>query len=271
MVDIQKYLSPEDSIGIDNRCSTTISHRIHDFVGHLNHSNKKIYGYGGINTGTLKVGTIKWEWLDDKGIQHSFNIPNSYYAPQGRMRLLSPQHWAKEYKNIHNKSASVITFHDKVIMKWHDNLHCKTIPLGKYDNVVTIYMSPDIKTFTTFITRYESIYKDKNMCLPAYIDDDEVKKDLPHLIQLDELLKTNESSKQDKTNEIITQTTIELLNVHHKYTHVSMKRLQYMAKLKMINPALATCKIPVCCACLFNKSTKKPWKYQYANIRHIKG
>ena len=34
-------------------------------------------------------------FCDDNGMQHKFRIPNSYYIPDGQLRLLSPQHWAK--------------------------------------------------------------------------------------------------------------------------------------------------------------------------------
>ena len=54
---------------------------------------KKIHGYGGISADELKMGTIIWDWEDDEGKKHSFKIPNSYYTPNGRIRLLSPQHW----------------------------------------------------------------------------------------------------------------------------------------------------------------------------------
>jgi hypothetical protein len=78
-------------IGIDNRCTACISHRIEDFEGQLIDSNRFIKGFGGARTTNVKMGTIRWKWLDDKGQEHKFLIPKSYYVPDGNVRLLSPQ------------------------------------------------------------------------------------------------------------------------------------------------------------------------------------
>ena len=85
-------------IGIDNRCTACISHRIEDFEGQLYDSNRVIKGFGGTRTQNVKMGTIKWKWLDDEGKEHKFIIPKSYYVPDGKVRLLSPQHWGQTMK-----------------------------------------------------------------------------------------------------------------------------------------------------------------------------
>ena len=86
-------------IGVDNRCTACISHIADDFEGPLYDSNRKIKGFGGTHTTNLKTGTLKWKWADDEGKIHTFHIPNSYYVPDGGVRLLSPQHWAKSQKD----------------------------------------------------------------------------------------------------------------------------------------------------------------------------
>ena len=62
-------------IGIDNRCTACISHRIEDFEGQLVDSNRSIKGFGGTRTKNVKMGTIKWKWLDDAGMEYKFRIP----------------------------------------------------------------------------------------------------------------------------------------------------------------------------------------------------
>ena len=52
----------------------------------------------------------------------------------------------------------------------------------------------------------------------------------------------------------------ELLMLHHQYGHISMRKLQEMAKQGTIPRRLAKCRIPTCSACLFSKATKKPWR-----------
>ena len=82
-------------VGIDNRCSGCISHQIDDFEGEVVDCNWAIKGFGGTQTTNVKMGTLIWKWLDDDRNKHKFWIPKSYYVPDGKVRLLSPQHWAK--------------------------------------------------------------------------------------------------------------------------------------------------------------------------------
>ena len=86
-------------IGIDNRCSGCISHKIEDFVGPLVDSARTIKGFGGSRTTNVKIGTLRWTWCDNDGTPHRFETPKSYYVPDGNVRLLSPQHWAKTQKD----------------------------------------------------------------------------------------------------------------------------------------------------------------------------
>ncbi len=87
-------------VGIDNRCSACISHVPEDFIGDLVDTDRTIRGFAGTKTSGVKIGTLRWSWLDDQGIEHTFNIPKSYFVPQGKVRLLSPQHWACNFINI---------------------------------------------------------------------------------------------------------------------------------------------------------------------------
>ena len=51
------------NIGVDNRCSDCISHRVEDFEGPLIKTIKSIRGFGGSRVHNLKMGTIRWKWL----------------------------------------------------------------------------------------------------------------------------------------------------------------------------------------------------------------
>lgn len=87
-------------IGIDNRCTGCISHRIEDFVVPLVSTDRTIKGYGGMQMSGIQIGTIEWSWLDDDGARHTFKIPNSFFVPKGGLRLLSPQHWAQSQRGF---------------------------------------------------------------------------------------------------------------------------------------------------------------------------
>jgi hypothetical protein len=48
--------------------------------------------------------------------------------------------------------------------------------------------------------------------------------------------------------------------LHHQYGHISMRKLQEMAKQGILPKRLATCRIPTCSACLYSKATRRPWR-----------
>jgi hypothetical protein len=52
----------------------------------------------------------------------------------------------------------------------------------------------------------------------------------------------------------------ELHMVHHQYGHVSMRKLQEMARQGTLPKRLATCRVPTCSAYLYSKATRRPWR-----------
>ena len=141
---VVKLDTDSEPIGIDNRCSACISHKIEDFIGNPTESKRMIKGFGGTQVRNVMKGTIQWSWLDDNGMRHSFKIPNSYYVPQGSVRLLSPQHWAQETMKHKKKDGrpSCRTYHDRIVLEWNNGENFLTVPLGKSNNVATFEMAP---------------------------------------------------------------------------------------------------------------------------------
>lgn len=91
-----RFDTDSTNVGVDNRCTACISHDIGDFVpDSIRPSNRAIKGFGGTRVTNVKVGTLRWKWEDDQGVITEFLIPNSYLVPDGKVRLLSPQHWAQ--------------------------------------------------------------------------------------------------------------------------------------------------------------------------------
>ena len=138
-------------IGIDNRCSLCISHIAEDFIGELRESKRKIRGFGGVIQPKIKTGTLLWRWEDDQGQEHKFLIPNSLFIPSVKCRILSPQHWAQTRQD-HQKIATETTYRAKVVLTWGNKTkqYLKTVPLGKKDNVGTLYLSPGFNNFHLF-------------------------------------------------------------------------------------------------------------------------
>jgi len=50
------------------------------------------------------------------------------------------------------------------------------------------------------------------------------------------------------------------MKLHHRFGHISFKRLQEMAKQGTVPMRLAKCPIPLCTACMFAKATKQKWR-----------
>jgi hypothetical protein len=44
------------------------------------------------------IRTIAWKWQENEGRIHKFLVPKSFYAKEGNVQLLSPQHWCKRRK-----------------------------------------------------------------------------------------------------------------------------------------------------------------------------
>ena len=125
--------SPYDSdsrlVGVDNRCSGCITHQRSDIPGTLKECNRVIKGFGGTRQFSIWTGTIHWTWDDDEGKPHTHVIPNSFYIPQGKVRLLSPQHWAQTSGEKPPHVGETTTAHNTVLF-WNEGESRRTIPIS---------------------------------------------------------------------------------------------------------------------------------------------
>ena len=170
---IAQFDTDSEEIGIDNRCSACISHKIEDFIDVPSPINRTIRGFGGTTTRNVMKGTIRWKWLDDEGTPHSFRIPNSYYVPDGSVRLLSPQHWAKTQVGNNRKLFSGTgskTTCDTVKLFWNQKQNVLTVPINKRNNVATFYMAPGFARFKLFCSQAEIEY-DREQSYPLEASD----------------------------------------------------------------------------------------------------
>ena len=264
-------------IGIDNRCSACISHKASDFEGELLPCNRVVKGFGGSRTTNIKTGTLKWSWEDDHGMVTTFRIPNSYYVPDGKVRLLSPQHWAQTQatnrKQRHHYGERT-TSHQCVLF-WNDGNSKRTVPLGRADNVVSFSLAPGYDNFEAFCSATDLLDpSDGPIAFPSGIisDDDDDREDE---VEPDDVSPTTWTGAPDEptytlptaatpvdfnldgpttstpegegtasmtstTNIIIDEEDrqpedlAQLLMYHHQYGHISMKKLQEMAKQRII-------------------------------------
>ena len=150
---IVKFDTDAKPIGVDNRCSACISPYIEDFIGPLEDTNKTIKGFAGARTNNPKIGTLRWQWSDDSGKIHTFEIPNSYYVPSCELRLLSPQHWAQTRNPVDRETTRCITSSVNIYLRWTngDENYELTLPLNKRgSNVGTLYSHPGYNKYDLF-------------------------------------------------------------------------------------------------------------------------
>ena len=284
--------SDTESIGIDNRCSACMSHKIDDFVGTPKESKRTIKGFGGTRISNVMTGTIKWRWLDDNGGIHEFKIPNSYYVPDGGVRLMSPQHWAQSQRNQFGKRMNYgcDTKHDKMILYWDkESQHKLTIPISEVNNVATFDLAPGFNKFKLFCEEAQIDYEKElsspaTICMSVEMDNEDEHERMssenavtikwPELkVPINESIGTGFSMKGKAGRELpipkdrisdnqIKQSTTEseLLEIHQRYGHVSFHKLVEMAKQGIINSKFQRCRIPVCSTCMFAKATRKRWR-----------
>ena len=137
-------------VGIDSRCSGTISHKKEDFGNSLRPCNKVVTGFGGNTVSNVMTGTITWRIEDDTGKVHSVHIPNSYYVPDGGVRLMSPQHWSQVHP--HKGSVKCLSDHKEATLTWSRTGYTKTVAIDPAINVFTFTLAPGYHAYQAFIS-----------------------------------------------------------------------------------------------------------------------
>ena len=97
---VTPWNTESDQVGIHNLYRSFIIHQIEDFEEPFTKVNCSIWGFGGVRTCNLTIGTIIWNCGNNNRKSHQFNIQNSYYTPNGNVRILIPHHWSKKYGSI---------------------------------------------------------------------------------------------------------------------------------------------------------------------------
>jgi hypothetical protein len=139
-----------------------MSHIKADFVGELIQDRLAVTGFHGTETCTVYKGTIKWRIEDDEGILHDILIPESYYVPNGKHRLLNPQHRAQRTSGDNTVGMSCLTLHDEVILRWNGGQSTKTVPVDA-QNVFTFDLAPGYRRFSVFCmqAQYDPTFSDQ--------------------------------------------------------------------------------------------------------------
>jgi hypothetical protein len=107
MHDGHRYDSDSKVMAIDNCCSKCITNDLTDFIETPTQVNMRVQGIGGTVTATL-CGTVRWDIEDDDGISHQQIIPGTYYNPDSKYKLYSPQHVAQVANDNHPRPHGTV-------------------------------------------------------------------------------------------------------------------------------------------------------------------
>ena len=125
---IHLNLTDGNTLGVDGRCSVSMSHKREDFIGQLQKVKRKVEHYGGTTISTMWKGTMRFTLTDDEGKYHEVDLPDSLYNPDGKRRLLSPQHWSSVNRSL--GQGRVLCSQDDQMMElaWDEGRSKLTIP-----------------------------------------------------------------------------------------------------------------------------------------------
>ncbi len=295
-----RFDSDGDLVGMDNRASACISDRKTDFKpGTLRPCGRVIKGFGGHIFRDVMVGVLVWRVEDDKGRTHVFEIPGSFYVPQGGVRLFSPQHFAKTRNDHHPRpnGTQLITRDDFMILQWNQRKYTLTCPIDPAINVASFHLAPGYTAFEAFEQAADLQDDLDPICMPVHLippdddDGDDVVQDSPSPLDSGDpgspffltpdaepttrpegtpvvvpfdLSSTEDASEYtvqpDEEELLKAPIAARLLRFHHRYNHISFAKLKHMARRGIIPKELANCDVPMCSACLYGKATKRPWR-----------
>ena len=161
-------------IGIDNRASKCITCDSADVVpGTIVQVSDNVKAFGGELTIPVSTCTIRWRLQDDQGRVTTELLPDSYYVPQGGVRLLSPQHFHKcmseKYKDkFKGEEPESTTSQSKFVLKWDHNRRKITVPIDPVTNVFTFCLAPGVNEFDRF-TKSAHLHDDNSPVPYAHI------------------------------------------------------------------------------------------------------
>jgi Reverse transcriptase (RNA-dependent DNA polymerase)/GAG-pre-integrase domain len=291
-----KLFDPFDTdsfeVKIDNCCSKTLSGHKSDFVKGTLHpvNNMAVEGYSGSLDAITHKGTVRWTVSDDNGKVVDILIPGSLYVPGNPLRLLSPQHLAQGLKKNedHDKATRCTTFADKMVLEWDNLRHKKTVQIDSTSsNIGRMFTVAGFQKYQAFATKTKEDYRpETNICYRMEIQDkdqalfdegdiiyEKCDEKIPdHRKENDGIIKANlefteaflngeaELDGPESFEASGSNAEDELLRWHYRMSHISMSRLQKLASQGYLPKRLATCRKPLCQACVYGKLTKRPWR-----------
>jgi hypothetical protein len=171
-------------LGIDNRCSKSISPDPLDFIGKVKNTNRAITRFGGSKVTGIKRGTIQWHWEDDTGQVRQFDIPGLYYVLNAKQRLMSPPQHVTQVMKKKASTRGLVCKNDTNVcqLRWNDGKNTQTVPINRFNICVTLGLAPGFQYFMAYCAKFDLDTSSNNTKLPIASatliehEEDEVKK-----------------------------------------------------------------------------------------------
>jgi GAG-pre-integrase domain len=287
--DGHRYDSDSKLMAIDNCCSKCITNDIDDYIEPPHEVCTRVQGIGGTITAKL-CGTVRWEIEDDEGVVHQQTIPGTYYNPDSEYKLYSPQHVAQVYNDHYPKQHGTwcATYDDSVVLQWDQRKFTRTVLLDKKKNVALMRSATGYQKFTAFCnvlgedeplvalthtnqtdcSQTEPGYSDDQFCQDTESPDSALRRhpDLPDEVfirsteqQVDHDIDPPTFDLPDAST-AYDETKAQMLEWHCRLGHLPFNKIQELAKRGDLPSKFAKCAIPVCGACLYAKTTRRPWR-----------
>jgi hypothetical protein len=153
------YDSDSKVILVDNCCRTSITNDLRDFIAPPRPARAKVEGYNGTTMATM-VGTVRWKIHDDLGNEHQLLLPNTYYSPEGKYKLLCPQHWAQTANDNSPTPHGTwcATYADRIVLYWGQRRYARTLRLLPSTNVGILTTKPGIRKYAKACRLIERTY-----------------------------------------------------------------------------------------------------------------
>ncbi len=149
-------------IGIDTMSSYSVTNSKSDFIdGTFDPTNRdEIECFGGHSAWTEGKGTVEWVITDDNDVRHAFRIRDVAYVPSNPLRLLSPQHLARQLDDKYQDGTGEVTTHDRTVLFWANR---------KYTKTVTHHPNTDCPMMSTApgLADADAFFQNWNYCLPS--------------------------------------------------------------------------------------------------------
>lgn len=272
----QGFDSDSFPIGIDSHATKCISNDTRHFISTIDPSkNGSCNGFGGTKTRIHGEGTIKWKYLDDKGIPRTLIIKGALYVPEATLCLLSPQHADNSLRQSTGGKYSLkeTTDSEGCVLTLHSPTgnHIKTILHHHRTNTPVFQSAPDNSTYNAYCIKCEEITNTRELettAMPTEVIDSE-----------SEGIHTATGSKASELvevmsngNDVLTASTPEgeLLRWHHRLGHLAWKKLKLLALLGVIPRRLAKIRSPPCACCIAANMSRLPTRSKGAgSVRTI--